>query len=72
MTAQKLHIEVVIPKDWNRKQAKTVHEFLESIMEAIWDVHGDEIEEAINEEENRLLAAARGQPIKPYPDDFPF
>jgi hypothetical protein len=72
MTAQKLHIEVVIPKDWNGKQAKTVYEFLEAIMGAIWDVHGDEIEEAINEEENRLLAAARGQSIEPYTDDFPF
>lgn len=72
MTEEKLHIELSIPKEWNGNQAKTVFEFLEAVMGAIWDVHGDEIEEAINEEENRLLAAARGQPIKQYPDDFPF
>ena len=68
---EKLHIEVTIPKDWTGKQAKTVWEFLESIMDAIWDVHGDDIDEAIEQEERTILAAARGQPINP-PDDFPF
>ena len=72
MTAEKLHIELSIPKDWNGTQAKSVFEFLESIMDAIWEAHGDEIEKAVNAEENRLLAAARRQPVKPFPDDFPF
>ena len=73
MTPEKLHIELAIPKDWTGKQAKTVWQFLENIMEAIWDVHGDEIDEAIEAEERRLLAAARGQPLeKLQDDDFPF
>jgi hypothetical protein len=73
MTTEKLHIELAIPKDWNGKQAKTVWKFLENIMEAIWDVHGDEIDEAIEAEERRLLAAARGETLKKYQDDdFPF
>ena len=67
---EKLHIEVAIPKDWTGKQAKTVWEFLESFMEAIWDVHGEEIDEAIEDEERMLLTAARGQPVPS--DDFPF
>ena len=73
MTQEKLHIEVPIPKDWTGNQAKTVWEFLENIMEAIWDAHGDEIDEAIETEEHRLLAAARGETLKEYQDDdFPF
>ena len=73
MTPQKLHIEVPIPKDWTGEQAKTVWEFLERSMEAIFEVPGDEIENDIETEERQLLAAARGQPFKKDPiDDFPF
>jgi hypothetical protein len=73
MTPEKLHIELAIPKDWTGKQAKTVWEFLESIMDAIFEVHGDDIDEAIEVEQRRLLAAARGQPLKKqHDDDFPF
>lgn len=73
MTPQKLHIEVPIPKDWTGEQAKTVWEFMEAIMEAIFEVHGDEIENAIETEQRRFLAAARGEPLKQYQDDdFPF
>ena len=73
MTPEKLHIEVAIPKDWTANQAKTVWEFLEIIMDAVFEVHGDEIEKAIETEERRLLDAARGQPLKrSQNDDFPF
>ncbi|MCP4599718.1 MAG: hypothetical protein GY847_04125 [Proteobacteria bacterium] len=68
---EKLHIELTVPKYWTGKQAKTVWEFLESIMEAIWEVHGDEIDEAIEEEQAYLLAAARGELPEPS-DDYPF
>lgn len=66
----KLHIELIIPKDWTGKQAQTVWEFLESVMESIWDIHGEEIDKAIEKEEQMLRAAARGRPVTP--DDFPF
>ena len=68
---EKLHVELTVPKDWTGKQAKTVWEFLEFIMESIWDVHGEEIDEAVEDEERLLLAAARNKPVIPS-DDFPF
>jgi ABC-type uncharacterized transport system YnjBCD substrate-binding protein len=69
---EKLHIELTVPKDWTAKQAKTVWEFLESLMDAIWQVHGDDIDELIDKEEHYLLAAARGELSEEATDDFPF
>jgi hypothetical protein len=62
---QNEHPTLTIPKEWNGKQAKTVWEFLESIMDSIWDVHGSEIERAIKEEEQEWLRAARGETKNP-------
>lgn len=73
MTVEKLHIEVPIPKDWTGKQAKIVWEFLESIMKSVFEVHGDEIDEAAELEQQRFLAAAREQSLELKPeDDYPF
>ncbi len=67
---EKPHNEVAIPEEWSGEQAKTVWEFLETVMEAIWDVHGNKIENAVESEERLLLDAARGEPTTP--DDCPF
>ena len=68
---EKLHIELTIPKDWNGKQAKVVWEFLSDILEAVWDVHGNEIDDVIEDEQRYILAAARGE-LKDPTDDYPF
>jgi len=70
MTEEKLHIEVPIPKDWSGIQAKIVWQFLESIMDAIWEVHSDQIQEAIEFEESVLMNASRRIPTQT--GDFPF
>jgi hypothetical protein len=67
---ENLHIEVTIPKDWTGIQAKIVWQFLESLMDAIWDVHGDQIQESIQFEESVLQNASQIHPGKT--DDFPF
>ena len=69
---EKLHIELTVPKEWNGKQAKIVWEFLSDILEAIWEVHGDVIDEAIEEEQRYYLAAARGELTEEEADDYPF
>jgi len=68
---EKLHIELSIPKEWTGKQAKTFWVFLESIMEAIWEVHGDEINEVFREERTDFLAATRDELPEIF-DDIPF
>ena len=68
---EKLHIELTVPKYWTGKQAQAVSEFLESIMTAIWEVHGDEIDEATEAEEREWLIAAGGELPKKN-DDYPF
>ena len=71
---EKLHIELTVPKEWTGREAKAVWEFLESIMEAIGEVHADEIDEAIEAEQRYLLAAARGELSQEEIDDadYPF
>lgn len=70
MTEEKLHIEVPIPKDWSGIQAKIVWQFLDAVMDAIWEVHSDQIQEAIQFEESVLMNASRNIPSKT--DDYPF
>jgi len=67
---EKLHIEVPIPKDWTGIQAKIVWQFLESLMDAIWEVHSDQIQEVIELEESVRRSASQNNPEKS--DDYPF
>ena len=61
--------KVEIPTDWTGEQAKIIFEFLtEEIAEAIYNVHGERIERAVEKEETLLEKAARGQ----LTDDYPF
>ena len=59
-----------VPKEWNGKQAKAVWVFLGSIMEAIWDVHGEEIVDAAEDEQQKRLLVPSDE--LPEYDDFPF
>ena len=70
MTDDKLHIEVPIPKDWSGIQAKIVWQFLDTTMDAIWEVHSEQIQEAIQFEESVQMIASRSNHIKT--DDYPF
>lgn len=67
---EKLHIEVPIPKHWTGIQAKIVWQFLESLMDAIWEVHSDQIQEVIELEESVQRSAPRINSEKS--DDYPF
>lgn len=44
--------KIQIPTDWTGEQAKIVWEFLEEIGTAIWDVYGERIDEATENEES--------------------
>ncbi len=68
---EKLHIELTVPKEWTGKQAKIVWEFYDSIMEAIWEVHGDEIIEAC-EEEQKCFSDCTNSKLSKKIDDYPF
>jgi hypothetical protein len=73
----KNHID--IPNDWTPKQARFAWEFLEEICRAIWNVHGDRIEEVDEQEAAFIDRAARGELTKDEitnniltDDDYPF
>lgn len=68
---EKLHIELTIPKSWNGQQAYAVAEFLESIITAIWDVHGDGIIALIDAKRNEPQNLKQIQ-TPTTTEDYPF
>lgn len=67
-------LAVSIPTTWTAVQATMVCDFLDTLLSAIWEVHGDAMAQLIAEQSRRLIprqdyeAWAAAQPD----DDIPF
>ncbi len=69
---EKLNIELTVPMDWTGREAHTVWEFLESIMNAVSEVHGDEIEQVTDSDSRRTTAREELSPKEIDDSDYPF
>ncbi len=66
---------ITIPTEWTPEEALTVAYFLESIMLAIWETHGDQMSRQLQVVlKQGCLSAQRDDPDDPddHDPDFPF